>query len=171
MAFPDSFEEQPPWWEAWSTDGDGEWVITDKKAADGNFSLRSPVLEGSTMKMSNATLQICDDYLGGEFNFKVIASVGAPNDFFYVYIDSEKATYGTLLEWTDQTFELEPGPHTIVFSYEYNKFNLDPLPPNPPTREGEYDCGISLDLLFLLSTNHNVCMSLFVRLQNRSRVD
>ena len=89
---PDSFEDgtfpSPPW----STSGeDGVWSVITDKSFDGTTSLQSPTLEGRGVisSTSNATLIICDDFLGGVMSLQAYASVGLPMDIFTIYVDGE----------------------------------------------------------------------------------
>jgi len=121
----------------WSTSG--TWSTTTDKFFEGAISLRSPPLEdiGTTSSISNATLQICDDFLGGVLRLQAYASVQPPRDIFIVFVDGEVAAQLVdVNEWTELALGLEPGPHVIDFSYQYNPFDVAVLPPSPPTREG-----------------------------------
>lgn len=128
---PNNVFPKPPW----TTGGDGEWTIDDSSSQTGKYSIRSPNFDGSpVLQISNATLTVCDDYAGGPLIFRVIASVLPPQDNFIVYVDGTVAAQITdVREWTEVKLELSSGAHRIDFSYRYNLFNLDPLPPAPPT--------------------------------------
>jgi len=128
---PNNVFPKPPW----TTGGDGEWTIDDSSSYTGKYSIRSPNFDGSpVLQISNATLTVCDDYAGGPLIFRVIASVLPPQDNFIVYVDGTVAAQITdVREWTEVKLELSSGAHKIDFSYRYNLFNLDPLPPAPPT--------------------------------------
>jgi len=131
----------------WSTTGEGDnlWSLTNDKAFSGTTSLRSPVLEDNTIDKaeSNAVLQVCDDFNGGYLQFQYIASVQPPLDLFFVSIDGEEAVLnGNGTEWTlSPQFGMSPGPHTINFSYRFNPYDLDSLPPSQTEseREGEFN--------------------------------
>mmetsp|Transcript_9622 Transcript_9622/g.21698 ORF Transcript_9622/g.21698 Transcript_9622/m.21698 type:complete len:825 (+) Transcript_9622:721-3195(+) len=140
---PDSFEDGTFPSSPWSTAGaDGVWAVSTEKAYDVNdsgiTSLRSPNLDGTTIpSVSNATLEICNDFLGGVLRLQVYPSVIPPRDIFIIYIDGEPAAQLVdVHEWTPVALGLQPGPHRIDFSYQYNSFGIDPLPPSPVTREG-----------------------------------
>ena len=130
----------------WSTTGEGDnlWSLTDDKAYSGITSLRSPLLEGGKAE-SNATLQVCDTDLDGgylrQLQFQVIASVQPPLDIFIVSIDGETAAaLVNVSEWRKIALALEPGPHTIDFSYQFNLVGDDLDNYTSPTeREGEYE--------------------------------
>jgi hypothetical protein len=138
---PDSFEIGGFPLQPWSTTGDGVWDLTTEKASQGTSSIRSPILEGSlAAAISNATLQVCNDFPGGLLKLNVYASVQPPRDIFEIYIDGESAAQLVgVNEWTLLELGLEPGPHRIDFSYQFNMFNSDVgiLPPSPEEREGE----------------------------------
>ena len=141
---PDDFEDGtfplPPW----RTAGDGVWALTDEKAYSGTNSIRSPILESEdvTSKLvSNTTLQICDDFLGGVMRLQAYASVQPPRDLFIIYVDGVAAAQLVdVNEWTPVALGLEPGSHRIDFSYQFNPFDVESLPPSPPTREGKFGC-------------------------------
>ena len=62
-----------------------------------------------------------------------------PSDIFVIYVDGESAAQLVdVNEWTDVALGLEPGPHRVDFSYQYNIFGVNPLPPSPPQRQGEF---------------------------------
>jgi hypothetical protein len=70
-------------------------------------------------------------------NLQLSNSVQPPTDIFSIYIDGESAAQlvdGK--EFTDVALGVSPGQHTIVFSYQYNIFGVDPLPESPPERLG-----------------------------------
>lgn len=65
------------------------------------------------------------------------ASIQPPLDIFIIYVDGlAAAQLVDVNEWTPLALVLGPGPYTIDFSYQYNPFDLDVLPPSPPTRDG-----------------------------------
>jgi len=138
---PESFEVDkfplPPW----STSGDAAWAISTDKAYDGTTSLRSPNFDDRpTAAISNATLQVCDEFPGGLLKLQMYASVQPPRDMFEIYIDGQNAAQLVdVNEWTVLELGLEPGPHRIDFSFQYNMFNSDVglLPPSPAEREGK----------------------------------
>jgi hypothetical protein len=138
---PDSFEvgrfpQQP-----WSTAGDGLWALTHKKAFEGKKSIRSPIFEdGRAAAVSNATLQVCNDFPGGLLRLQVYASVLPPRDIFEIYIDGGSAAQMVdVNEWTVLELGLEPGPHRVDFSYQYNMTNTEAelSTPAPQNRESE----------------------------------
>lgn len=56
---------------------------------------------------------------------------------FVIYVDGVSAVQLTdAQEFTDVVFSVEAGRHTIDFSYQYNIFGVDPLPPPPDDRLG-----------------------------------
>ena len=118
----------------WTTGGDGKWEIDSTSSHAGKYSIRSPSFDGSPVKqISNATLTVCDDYEGGPLTFRVLSSVLPPQDNFIIYVDGTVAAQVTdVKEFTEVKLALNPGPHRVDFSYQYNTFNLDPLPPVPP---------------------------------------
>lgn len=64
-------------------------------------------------------------------------SVAPPIDVFVIYVDGVSAVQLTdTHDFTDVVFVVEAGRHTIDFSYQYNIFGVDPLPPSPETRLG-----------------------------------
>lgn len=66
-----------------------------------------------------------------------IHSVAPPIDVFVIYVDGISAVQLTdTQEFTDVVFNVEAGRHTIDFSYQYNIFDVDPLPPSPENRLG-----------------------------------
>jgi len=76
----------------WSTGGDGKWAIDSTSSHTGKYSIRSPNFDGSpVLRISNATLTVCDDYEGGPLTFQVLANVLPPRDNFIVYVDGEEA--------------------------------------------------------------------------------
>lgn len=140
---PDSFEDGTFPSSPWSTVGsDGVWDVSTEKVYDindsGITSLRSPDLEGTPIpSVSNVTLEICDDFLGGVMRLQAYASVNPPHDIFIIYVDGAPAAQLVdVNEWTPVALGLEPGPHLIDFSYQYNVFGAGVLPPSPVAREG-----------------------------------
>lgn len=131
---PDSFEVATFPQSPWSTSGNSVWAITTEKASNGSSSLRSPKLVGSSTPVtSNATLQVCDDFLGGVLRTMVYASVEPPRDIFIIYIDGvEAAELVGVNEWQTLELGLTSGAHTIDFSYQYTGKNV-----TNPTTEGE----------------------------------
>lgn len=122
----------------WTTGGDGVWALDETDAFEGTYSIKSPNLDGSpTPVTSNATLTLCQDFTGGVLKVQVKASVLPPSDIFIIYINGESAAQLVdVQEWTEVTLGIPPGPQIIDFSYRYNFFGADPLPPSPPTRLG-----------------------------------
>ena len=161
---PDNFEDGtfplPPW----STGGDGDWALSTEQAFNGTTSLKSPDLDGSQVtSVSNATLQICDDFLGGVLRLQVIASVLPPNDIFIIYVDGEsEKQLVNMHEWKNVTLELEPGPHRVDFSYQYNTFGLETMPPSSSEeRLGEF-CAVFLSfLLTRIAVSQSISHPLF----------
>lgn len=135
---PDSFETGSWPVNPWFSSGDGDWAISTVRASDGTSSLQSPDFDGSPgPRVSNATLMIGPDYGGGLMNVVVLASVLPPHDFFTINIDGVTATqFASVIEWQPVSLGLSPGEHKIDFSYEYNTFGADPLPPRQPQIEG-----------------------------------
>ncbi|KAL7442907.1 hypothetical protein ACHAXH_009021, partial [Discostella pseudostelligera] len=131
---PDSFEGATFPQSPWSRSGSSFWAITTEKASDGTTSLGSPKLVGSSTPVtSNATLQVCDDFLGGVLRTMVYASVEPPRDIFIIYIDGvEAAELVSVNEWQTLELGLTSGAHTIDFSYQYTGKNV-----TSPTTEGE----------------------------------
>lgn len=131
--FSDGTFPSPPW----STGGAGVWTTDTEQFFSGDASIRSPNLEGTAGGMSNVTLDLCDDFTGGVMTLKAFASVLPPADIFIIYVDGESAAQLVAVqEWTDVELSLSPGPHRVDFTYQYNMFGVDPLPPSPPTRQG-----------------------------------
>ncbi|EJK70805.1 hypothetical protein THAOC_07810 [Thalassiosira oceanica] len=135
---PDSFERGSWPVNPWFSSGDGDWAISTVRASDGTSSLQSPDFDGSPgPRVSNATLMIGRDYGGGLMNVVVLASVLPPHDFFTINIDGVTANkFASVNEWTAVSLGLSPGEHRIDFSYEYNTFGANPLPPRQPQIEG-----------------------------------
>lgn len=70
-------------------------------------------------------------------SFGVRASVLPPTDLFKVYINGEeKLLLIDVNEWKEVTLDVPGGRQRIDFSYQYNAFGVNPLPPSPPLREG-----------------------------------
>mmetsp|Transcript_28474 Transcript_28474/g.57297 ORF Transcript_28474/g.57297 Transcript_28474/m.57297 type:complete len:567 (+) Transcript_28474:69-1769(+) len=118
--------------EPWTTGGDGVWAIdSTSDAYTGTYSIKSPNFDGEpTKQISNATLEICDDFEGGPLVFYARASVLPPQDVFIVYIDGVVAAQLVDVQTFEEVrLELKPGAHTVDFSYQYNIFNLDPDSP------------------------------------------
>lgn len=66
-------------------------------------------------------------------------SVAPPIDVFIIFIDGVSAVQLTEAnDFTDVVFAVEAGRHVIDFSYQYNIFGTDPLPPSPDTRLGKH---------------------------------
>ena len=135
---PDSFESGSWPVNPWFSYGDGEWAISTVRANDGTSSLQSPSFERSPdPKISNATLYVGPDYGGGLMNVFVLASVLPPHDLFTINIDGVAATqFAGVNEWQEVSLGLSPGEHRIDFSYMYNTFGANPLPPRQPQIEG-----------------------------------
>lgn len=119
----------------WTTGGDGKWAIDSTSSHTGKYSIKSPNFNDSpVLQTSNATLTVCDDFAGGPLTFRVLSSVLPPQDSFVVYVDGIGAARLTdVQKFTEVNLELSPGSHRVDFSYQYNLFNLDPVPPVPPT--------------------------------------
>ena len=152
---PDSFETgvfpTPPW----STSGDDGlgWAITMSKAEDGMFSIESPDFESVARPgvgyASNATLDVCPGYPGGQVRLQVYPSVVPPFDILLIYIDGEVGPQlADVHEWTELIIDLGPSEdgHRIDFSYQYNRFMVQDLPPLPARREGELVCALVGDV-------------------------
>ncbi|KAL7487936.1 hypothetical protein ACHAW6_013516 [Cyclotella cf. meneghiniana] len=129
------FPERP-----WRTGGNGAWAIDSTKVDNGLYSIKSPDLASTNIPgplVSNATLTLAADFGGGLVSARVLASVAPPIDVFVIYVDGVSAAQLTdSQEFSDVIFSLEPGPHRIDFSYQYNIFGVDPLPPSPENRLG-----------------------------------
>ncbi len=83
--------------------------------------------------MSNATLEVCDDFLGGVLRMQVYASVEPPRDTFIIYIDGDEAAQlESVNEWQTLELGLTSGQHRIDFSYQLTGKNA-----TNPTTEGE----------------------------------
>lgn len=68
----------------------------------------------------------------------VRASVLPPSDVFGVFIDGVKETQLIAVNaWRELIVDVPAGRHVIDFSYQYNMFSVDPMPPSPPSREGK----------------------------------
>ena len=67
----------------------------------------------------------------------MLASVLPPSDIFFIYVDGESAAQLVdVQEFTEVAIGIPPGVHTVDFSYRYNFFGANPLPPSPPERLG-----------------------------------
>ena len=65
-------------------------------------------------------------------------SVAPPHDVLIVFVDGVSAVQLTeAYEFTDVVFAVGAGRHVIDFSYQYNIFGTNPLPPSPDTRLGK----------------------------------
>lgn len=137
---PETFEDGMFPSSSWSTGGAGDWALaTDNAYNNSEISLKSPDLEGMGYSISNATIQTCAGFTGGVLTFEALASVDPPHDILFIHIDGEEAaSLLDVTEWTAVQLSLTPGFHRIDFSYQYNIFGVDPLPPSPPQRQGEY---------------------------------
>ena len=98
-----------------------------------------PDLTGSTSSsISNATVVTCESFKGGTMTLGVRASVLPPSDVFGVFIDGVKETQLIAVNsWRELIVNVPAGRHVIDFSYQYNMFSVDPMPPSPPSREGK----------------------------------
>ena len=62
-----------------------------------------------------------------------------PSNIFVIYVDGvNTAQLFGVSEWMDVELGLQPGPHRVDFSYQYNIFQENPVPPSPPRRQGEF---------------------------------
>lgn len=126
----------------WSTTGDGVdavWGLTTERAKSGVYSIKSPDLSNDdlTQLESNATFTTNSTWGGGTFVFSVLAGVSMPFDNFRYTVDGQER--GGLTDksaFETMQIALGPGPHEIVFKYQFNPATLSTFPPDPPNRIG-----------------------------------
>jgi len=135
----DGFEQGtfPEGDDEWTTTGDALWELTSERAASGVYSIRSPILQNEelTKLSSNVTMTTNPNWAGGKLVYSVLAAVNMPFDNCFYYVDGE--VMGNLADMTQfetQEIEVDPGRHTITWSYTFNPIPLPAFPPMPGNR-------------------------------------
>ena len=127
----------------WSTDESSGWELSTEQANSGVYSIRSPNLMTTeyTPAQSSVTLSYSDPaFEGGTLVLSILPGVQEPFDNLEYFVNGESR--GVLLKPTEEgqyeTLEipLTPGPQEVTFQYSYNPYELDALPPPPPTWMG-----------------------------------
>ncbi|MCD4732195.1 MAG: T9SS type A sorting domain-containing protein, partial [Bacteroidales bacterium] len=100
----------------WNFSGNAEWVIDNSVYYEGSFSARSGDIGDN--QSSSMMLEIC--VLGdGEISFAKKVSSEGGWDFLRFKIDGfEKGAWDGEESWTEVTFPISEGVHTLTWSYE-----------------------------------------------------
>ena len=99
-----------------TTDAAGTWVVTSDTAAEGNFSLRSQIINAGEKSL----IAMTDTFTNGTltFSYKVSSEAGA--DKFSFLIDGvEQLSVDGEVDWTEASFNISAGSRTL--RWEYNK--------------------------------------------------
>jgi len=122
-----SFPEYP-----WQTGGNGSWRITDNRTYEGSYSITTPNFEGIQVPVSsNATIQTCPEFPGGNLTCKLLAGVQSPYDAFFLYIDGQfRGSWSSWDDFTTLATIVPPGYHIIDFQYVYYGYDSEPSPPD-----------------------------------------
>ena len=131
-----NFPEQYP---EWSTDdyneygNDTHWYRTNETAAEGIYSIRTPVLASAegTPRRSGVTLTTRGSkWKEGHLYFSLWANVEWPNDILEVYVDEEYwDEYEMMTEWVEVSVYLPEGTENVTWGYSYNPFGNTSPPP------------------------------------------
>lgn len=106
------FETEAPNW----TYIGGNWELTDIEKHSGSYSLRSPVISHNQQTQAELTVTLIDD---GTVSFWYKVDSESGYDKFRFYVDGAKLREdsGTGKSWTQVTYQLSPGTHTLRFEY------------------------------------------------------
>lgn len=115
--------EDATWGKASWTAGSYPWEITNAVNYEGGNCARSKTWNGSGgFKTSETTLNIMvpvDDSVS--FYYRVSSEEGY--DIFYTYLDDVRVVEASgLVDWTQASFPISAGNHTIRFSYEKDSY-------------------------------------------------
>lgn len=99
----------------WSNSGDFSWFIDGNTSFEGNYSLRSGIIDdlGSSRLAYSCYSHACE-YIS--FRLKISSQTNA--DFLKLVIDGDTlASYSGVIDWTEEKFGIDPGEHLIEWIY------------------------------------------------------
>ena len=96
------------------TNSEGTWVVTSDTAAEGNFSLRSQIINAG----ETSIIAMTDTFNNGTITFSYKVSSEAGFDKFSFAIDGvEQLSVDGEVDWTEATFNLSAGSRTLRWEY------------------------------------------------------
>ena len=100
----------------WEFGGNADWVIDESTVYDGAYSARSGDIEDD--EYSYMELEICI-LADGEISFYRKVSSETNYDYLKFFVDGvEKDSWAGELDWSEVTYNLSSGIHTLSWSYE-----------------------------------------------------
>lgn len=103
----------------WQSVGDSSWVIDNTTVYEGNYSLRSGLIEAN----QTSTLQLAGDVvIPGNISFYKKVSSEANSDFLKFFIDGqEMGSWSGNLTWENHIFLVSSGYHEFKWVYAKNQ--------------------------------------------------
>lgn len=102
----------------WENLIDTNWETTQDDAYEGTWSAKSGLIPNSTTSSISAEVTVVD---GSKNNLSFYCKVDAGSgDELHFYIDGIEQDILSPNAWTQQTYNLEPGTHVLIWSYQKN---------------------------------------------------
>jgi len=98
---------------------DASWVSSATTASEGNFSLRSEIINENEV----AAIQLSDTFQEGTLTFNYRVSSEANFDFFKFYVDDvEQLSASGEIGWTEASVSIVAGSRTLKWAFEKDAF-------------------------------------------------
>ena len=100
----------------WEFEGDANWTIATDQVYDGQYSVKSGDIGGSSSTRLKIVVDVKQD---SEITFYKKVSSELSYDFLNFYVNnSKKGSWSGELGWSKETFTLTAGTHTLRWEYE-----------------------------------------------------
>ena len=100
----------------WEFEGDANWTIATDQVYDGQYSVKSGDIGGSSSTRLKIVVEVKQD---SEITFYKKVSSELSYDFLNFYVNnSKKGSWSGELGWSKETYTLTAGTHTLRWEYE-----------------------------------------------------
>ncbi len=100
----------------WEFEGDADWVIVADEAYEGQYSVKSGDIDGSSTTRLKIVVDVKQD---SEISFYKKVSSELSYDFLNFYINnSKKGEWSGEVDWSKETYSLTAGTHTLRWEYD-----------------------------------------------------
>jgi hypothetical protein len=100
----------------WEFEGDADWTIATDQVYDGQYSVKSGTISGSSVTRLKIVVEVKQD---SEISFYKKVSSELSYDFLNFYVDnSKKGSWSGEIDWSNETYTLSEGKHFLRWEYE-----------------------------------------------------
>ena len=100
----------------WEFEGDAEWTIATDEVYEGQYSVKSGSIGGSSTTRLKIVVEVKQD---SEISFYKKVSTELSYDMFNFYVNnSKKGEWSGEVDWSKETYTLTAGTHTLRWEYD-----------------------------------------------------